>query len=309
MKVYAGLAEVSGIKHPVLTTGTFDGVHLGHREIINRLRDIADRVGGETVLMTFYPHPRLVLFPDDPNIQLLQTIEEKKASLKEAGIDHLILLPFTQEFAKLSALEYVRDVLVQTIGVHTVVVGYDHRFGKNREGDFSSLEEFSEMFGFHVEEIPARLIDDLSISSTKIRNALLAGAVDQANSYLGYNYLLSGCVIHGDGLGHKLGFPTANLRINDSHKLIPGPGVYAVHVKIKGSNYNGMMNIGVRPTVSSSDEKRLEVHLFDFSDDLYGAEMEVRFAGRIRNEMKFNSVDELKAQLLVDKQHAVEMTL
>ncbi|MFM1932191.1 MAG: hypothetical protein RL226_1494 [Bacteroidota bacterium] len=293
----------------MLTTGTFDGVHLGHREIINRLRDIADRVGGETVLMTFYPHPRLVLFPDDPNIQLLQTIEEKKASLKEAGIDHLILLPFTQEFAKLSALEYVRDVLVQTIGVHTVVVGYDHRFGKNREGDFSSLEEFSEMFGFHVEEIPARLIDDLSISSTKIRNALLAGAVDQANSYLGYNYLLSGCVIHGDGLGHKLGFPTANLRINDSHKLIPGPGVYAVHVKIKGSNYNGMMNIGVRPTVSSSDEKRLEVHLFDFSDDLYGAEMEVRFAGRIRNEMKFNSVDELKAQLLVDKQHAVEMTL
>lgn len=302
LKVYTRVEDFKGVNNPVLTTGTFDGVHSGHRVIIDRLKDIAKRVDGETVLLTFHPHPRMVLFPDDTQLRLLQTIEEKKEKLAEAGIDHLILLPFTHEFSRMTSLEYVRDLLVEGIGIHTAVVGYDHRFGRNREGDFTALEEFGEMFGFHVEEISAQLIENVSISSTKIRNALFTGDVSAANSFLGYNYSLSGRVIQGDGLGRTLGFPTANISIADKHKLIPANGVYTVGVRYGNSTFQGMMNIGYRPTVTDSQEQRIEVHLIDFNADLYDQEVSISVLHRLRDEMKFKTLDELKAQLLIDRE-------
>lgn len=302
LKVYTRIEDFKNVVNPVLTTGTFDGVHAGHRAIIARLKQIADREGGETVLLTFHPHPRMVLFPDDKQLRLLQSIEEKKEKLAEAGIDHLILLPFTHEFSRMTSLEYVRDLLVEGIGIHTAVVGYDHRFGRNREGDFTALEEFGEVFGFHVEEISAQLIENVSISSTKIRNALTIGDVSTANSFLGYNYSLKGCVIKGDGLGRTLGFPTANIDIADKHKLIPANGVYTVEVQLGNATFQGMMNIGFRPTVTSSNEQRIEVHLLNFNADLYDQELNVGILNRLRDEMKFNNIDELKAQLLIDRE-------
>lgn len=302
LKIYTRVEDFTGVSNPVLTTGTFDGVHGGHRAIIDRLKGIAQRVDGETVLLTFHPHPRLVLFPNDTKLRLLQTIEEKKEKLAEAGIDHLILLPFTHEFSQMTSLEYVRDLLVEGIGIHTAVVGYDHRFGRNREGDFTALEEFGELFGFGVEEISAQLIENVSISSTKIRNALFSGDVSTANSFLGYNYSLNGSVIKGDGLGRTLGFPTANIDIADKHKLIPANGVYTVEVRFGNATFHGMMNIGYRPTVTSSNEQRIEVHLLDFNADLYNQEVNVAIVNRLRDEMKFNNIDELKAQLLIDRE-------
>lgn len=308
MKVYHSLEEVGFIKNPVLTTGTFDGVHLGHRKIIDNLRQAASEMNGESVIFTFYPHPRMVIFPEDNDLQLLNTQEEKINLLEAAGVDHLIIYPFSKEFSRLTALEYVRDILVEGIGMKKMVIGYDHQFGKNREGNLEHLVELSSSFDFTVQEIPAKDIDQINISSTKIRKALLEGDVATANSFLGYQYSITGKVVEGRKLGRTINVPTANIAVSYRHKLIPAIGVYAVTVKVDGKRYSGMMNIGLRPTVDSETTVPVpEVNLFDFEGDLYGKDVEVRFVARIRDEQKFSGVDALKEQLQNDKLRALEL--
>lgn len=305
MKVYTNLDTYKNVKNPVLTTGTFDGVHLGHRKIISRLKDLSRKVEGETVLFTFSPHPRMVLFPDDTNIRLLNTPSEKIALLEEAGIDHLVIFPFNKEFSRLSAVEYVRDILVNKLHISKLVIGYDHHFGRNREGSIENLKELAPLYGFSVEEIPAEMVDDVNVSSTKIRAALLEGDVKTANMFLGYRYHLSGLVVSGQKVGREIGFPTANLQVMDAHKLIPADGVYAVKIKTKTAGFNGMLNIGVRPTMKENEGKRtIEVNIFDFNNELYNEILHVEFIDKIRNEVKFENVDQLKGQLEKDKVQA-----
>lgn len=306
MKVYHNVNEFSGGRRPIVTTGTFDGVHQGHRTILDRLCAIAREVNGESVLLTFSPHPRMVLFPEDHGLRLLNDRHEQIEQLERAGVQHLIIHPFTTDFSGISALDYVRTLLVEGIGVHRMVVGYDHRFGKNREGDFPLLQEYADMFGFEVEEIPAHMISAVNVSSTKIRKALAEGAIESANNYLGYNYPLAGVVIKGDGIGRTFGYPTANIHVTNPLKLIPAPGVYAVKVKTSGTVFDGMLNIGVRPTVSGTGEERIEVHLFDTDADLYHAHVELSFIARLRDERKFENRDALIRQLGIDKQAALE---
>ena len=273
--------------------GTFDGVHKGHKVIIDRLRQIASRFNGESVVLTFYPHPRMVLQPDN-DMRLLTTIAEKKVLLEKAGIDHLIIHPFDKKFSRLSSIEFVRDILVNQIGTKKLVIGYDHHFGRNREGSFEHLSEFGPIYGFDVEEIPAQEVDEVNVSSTKIRRALNHGEIEIAKAYLGYSYFLHGKVVHGDKLGRKLGFPTANIEVDNSYKLIPANGIYSVMVERKGQEFPGMANIGTRPTITGSNGLlKLEVNLFDFSDDLYDEELKVTFLEYIREEKKFDSTEEL----------------
>ncbi len=284
----------------MVTIGTFDGVHPGHLSIISRIREIANSIGGETVLLTFYPHPRMVLHPEDHGIKLLNTPEEKARLLETSGIDHLIIYPFSEPFSRLTAFDYVRDLLVNGIGAHTVVVGYDHRFGRNREGDHATLLELSEIFGFKVEEIPAKLIDTIQVSSTKIRNLIRSGQMEEANHYLGYPYQFTGEVVHGNKMGRTIGFPTANLVCNYAYKILPAQGVYKVMAEVQGTKYQAVLNIGVRPTVSGEAKQQTEVHILDFDQDLYGSMITVEVHRKLRDEQKFGSIDELKAQIHLD---------
>jgi riboflavin kinase / FMN adenylyltransferase len=300
VKIHTDFSAFQHLRHPVVTIGTFDGVHPGHLAIVRRLRELAAEHNGESVLLTFYPHPRMVLHPEDHGLSLLSTPEEKADLLRKAGVEHLMVYPFSVDFSKLSAFDYVRDLLVNGLHARTVVVGYDHRFGKNREGDFSTLVELSETFGFEVEEIPAQLIDSIEVSSTKIRNLLRTGEVQQANAYLGYTYSFSGEVIHGDGLGRKLGFPTANLRLNYPYKLLPGRGVYKVSTEVMGQQFPAVLNIGLRPTVASSSEERVEVHIPQFNADLYNQTLSVSVVSKLRDEKKFGSIDDLKQHIQQD---------
>ena len=290
----------------VVTIGTFDGVHLGHRAILEEIRTRAREADGESALLTFYPHPRIILHPEDHGLRLLSTPAEKATQLEEAGLDHLIVYPFSPSFSRMTAEEYVRNLLVNGLHAHTVVVGYDHRFGRNREGDFSTLRELSEVFGFRVEEIPARDVDAIHVSSTKIREALERGEVEFAHRLLGYHYTLEGEVVHGDAQGRTMGFPTANIRVAYPYKLIPCHGVYAIHAEMRGNRWNGVLNIGVRPTVSEESELRLEAHLFDFDHMVYGENIRVRLLARIREERQFASVYDLQRQIAEDCQKARE---
>ncbi len=291
----------------MVTTGTFDGVHLGHHTIIDRLNAVAHEVDGESVLLTFDPHPRTVLLPNDRSLRLLNDRDEQIEQLRKAGVQHLIIHPFTAEFARLSAYEYVKQLLVDGIHVNRMVVGYDHHFGYKREGDFTLLTRYADHFGFTVEEIPAHMIAAVNVSSTKIRNALTSGDILTANQYLGYNYPLSGVVMQGDGIGRLLGFPTANLLVRNPLKLIPADGVYAVHVHGLGGKFPGMLNIGVRPTVSGTGERRIEVHLVGRQGDFYGEAIHLEFVQRIRDEAKFANRDELMAQLHADRCAVLEL--
>jgi len=292
----------------VLTIGTFDGVHCGHQVILDRLKEIAEKDGGESVLLTFDPHPRTVLFPEANGLKLLNTKKEKIDLLEKAGLDHLIIYPFTQRFSRLSSIEYVRDVLVNGVGVRKMVSGYDHHFGRNREGDLVRLRELAELYGFDVEEISAQTIDEVKISSTKIRNALKAGDVAKAARYLGYDYPLNGTVVKGNSLGRTIGFPTANIQVQDDLKLIPGDGVYAIEADLKGVKYRGMMNIGTRPTVNgNSSSTVVEAHLFGIDQNFYDETLNVRFVERIRNEVRFEDLNALKEQLEKDRQHALKI--
>ncbi len=285
----------------MVTTGTFDGVHVGHRKILNRLQEVALPIDGETVLFTFDPHPRQVLQPDF-DLPMITTLEEKIALLRSTGLEHLIIFPFTREFSRTSSLEFVRNILVNTIGAKKLVIGYDHHFGRNREGTFEHLKEFGPVYGFDVEEIPAQDVNDVKVSSTKIRNALLAGEVHLAKEYLGAAFMLCGFVVKGNRVGHTLGFPTANVGLTDNRKLIPADGVYAVHVIMQstGKTFKGMCNIGQRPTVLGTS-RTIEVNIFDFKSDIYGEKVCIYFEKRVRNEERFPTVMALKAQLEKDE--------
>jgi riboflavin kinase / FMN adenylyltransferase len=284
----------------VVTIGTFDGVHLGHNKLIHRINELAKEIGGESVLLTFYPHPRMILYPDDDQIRLLNSPEEKVRLLEASGLDHLVIYPFSKEFSRLPAFDYVRDLLVTGLHAHTVVVGYDHRFGRNREGDHKTLLELSETFGFNIEEIPAELIDDIQVSSTKIRSALTKGDLDYACRFLGYSYEATGSVVEGAGIGKQLGYPTANIQLEYPFKLIPSNGVYQVEVYVKGKTLVGLVNIGKRPTVHSNSNVVIEVHILDWSESIYGEKVRLVFSRKIRDEQKFGSIDELKLQISKD---------
>ncbi len=306
MKVYKSLDEFSPLPNAVVTQGTFDGVHIGHQKIIERLGNIAAQKQGETVLLTFFPHPRMVLQPDDNQLRLLHTEDEKIEHLAKAGIDHLLIIPFTKEFSRQTSLQFVRDILVQKVGVKTLVIGYDHRFGKNREGSMDDLRQFGSEFKFEVEEISPQDIDDITVSSTKIRSALTHGDVNTATRYLGYDYPVSGKVVAGNSLGKKIGFPTANILVGQTYKLIPGDGVYAIKASVQGQTYGGMANIGHQPTFDNRSHA-FEVNIFGFNKDIYGENVKVEFVSRIRSEMKFDGVDSLMAQLQNDKATALNI--
>lgn len=302
MKIHRGIENIPHIPNAVVTTGTFDGVHPGHRTILRRLKKTAEETGGESVLVTFYPHPRTVINPDYTGLKLLNTQQEKERLLALTGLDHLIVIHFTEAFSQITAEEYIRDILVGRIGMKKLVIGYDHRFGRGRGGSFRELREMAPGFGFDVEEIPALEIDGMAVSSTKIRQALAAGEVDDAAEKLGYLYPLSGTVIEGDKLGRTLGFPTANLSPADPLKLIPCDGIYAVDVAAAGKKYHGMLHIGPRRTLNDPSH-RIEVNLLHFSGDLYGQEITLFFVMRLRAEMKFDNLRDLTIQMENDKLH------
>lgn len=301
MKIYTNLDDINLIKKPVLTIGTYDGVHLGHQKIINYLNLKAKQIGGESVVFTFHPHPRMVLHPEDHNLELIQTIEERTKKLEKAGVDHLIIFPFSKEFSRLTAVEFIRDILVNQIGIHTLVVGYDHQFGRNREGTMQHLEELAPIYNFEIEEISAFMKDEVKISSTKIRNSLQIGDIEEALKYLGSPFELTGKVIKGDQIGNTISYPTANIHLLENYKLIPSNGVYAVKVRVDDSEYSGMLNVGHRPTISDQGEKRIEVNIFDFSKDIYGQTVTLKFVKLIRSEKTFTNLDELKIQLKKDE--------
>ncbi|HXC04771.1 MAG TPA: bifunctional riboflavin kinase/FAD synthetase [Bacteroidia bacterium] len=303
MKIYREINSFRDVRQPVLTTGTFDGVHLGHKKIINRLLELAQATDGESVVLTFDPHPRMVLYPDDDSLRLLSTLDEKIELLAQAGVQHLIIYPFTKEFSRLSSLDFVRNILVNQIHTRKLVIGYNHHFGRNREGSFEHLKEFGPLYGFDVEEIPAQDVDHIEVSSTKIRAALQSGQVDTANLYLGHRYSLDGTVVKGKQLGRTLGFPTANLETGNPFKLIPSDGIYAVYGEWKGTRYEGMMSIGMNPTVAGK-QRTIEVNLLNFDQDIYGETLRVLFVKKMRDEQKFAGLDELRLQLHKDKEEA-----
>jgi riboflavin kinase / FMN adenylyltransferase len=306
MKIYEGLDNLPPIKNAVVTSGTFDGVHLGHQKILSRIREIALEMDGESVLITFWPHPRLVLYPNEHNLRLLSTFEEKANLLKKAGLDHLVTIPFTKAFSQLTSREFIQTVLIDKLQTKKLVIGYDHRFGKNREGSFEHLKENKGQYGFELEEISREDIDQVGISSTKIRKALEQGQIDIANEYLGRPYELNGIVIKGQQIGRSIGFPTANVHIPNDYKLVPHDGVYAVTATLGENQYNGMLNIGNRPTVDGQS-KTVEVHLFDYEGDLYDERITIYFQHYLRAEKKFANLDALKAQLELDQQHAKQI--
>ena len=302
MKIFNDFRLIANIPNPVLTIGTFDGVHIGHQKIIKQLNEEANKIGGESVLFTFFPHPRMVLSPENHGLKLIQSQEEKLEKLEHIGLQNCIVYPFTEEFSQLTALEFVRDFLVKQLKVKKLVIGYDHQFGKNREGSISYLKTVSKEFNFDVIEIPAQEIDEVNVSSTKIRDAILKGEIELANEFLGAPFQLNGKVVEGKALGRTIGFPTANIEMNSDLKLIPAKGVYAIKVFVKGRWYVGMLNIGFRPTISKESNQTIEVHIFDFADNIYGENITVQFLSKWRDEMKFNGVEELKNQLKKDEE-------
>ena len=301
MKVYLSIDNLPSFKNPVITIGTFDGVHEGHRHLIQKIKSLAKENNGESVLITFDPHPRLVVYPEDKSLRILTTLEEKILLLEAEGVDHLVVVPFTKEFSLHSAKDYLKNFLVEKFHPSIIVTGYNHSFGHHRDGNIEMLRRFENEFYYKVEELNKQLVDDIAVSSTRIRIALQEGDIELASHLLGHSYSVTGEVVHGQQLGNKIGFPTANIQINDSLKLIPEDGVYAVTVNLKTEKLKGMMNIGFRPTVDGLHHK-LEVHLLDFNSDLYNQQLEIHFVKRLRDEKKFSSLDELKEQLRKDKE-------
>ena len=300
MKIFNSIQSFQNEKKPILTLGMYDGVHIGHQSIIQKLNQIAEEVSGESTLLTFEPHPRLVLSGGNAELQLLTPLEEKIELLEKYGLQNLILHPFTHEFSQLNSETFVEDLLCDTLGIHTIVIGYDHHFGKNREGNFEQLQMLSQKLNFNLEKIEEIKNEDLQISSSQIRNEILNGNVEFAAKGLGRFYTLEGKVVHGDKLGRTLGFPTANLEL-PQYKLIPKNGVYLVKVHFKNQTYKGLLSIGTRPTVTNSEEKRVEVFILDFKEEIYGETLNLELIQFIRDDMKFNSLDELILQMNQDK--------
>jgi len=300
MKIYHNIDEFVRVKNAVVTIGTFDGVHIGHRKIISGIKELAESTGGETVMLTFFPHPRMILHPEDESIKLINTIIEKAELLEQLGIDHLIITPFSRDFSNQSPEEYIRDMLVNKIGTKKIVIGYDHRFGKDRQGGLNELLCLGPVYGFDVVEIPEQDINEVAISSTRIRNALLNGEIELANTFLGYPFFITGTVARGDQIGRQIGYPTANIIVGERYKLIPADGIFAVKVTIEGKVYNGMAYIGTRPTVNGLT-RNIEVNIFDFHQEIYNRQIRMEFHNFVREDMKFQSLDELKAQIAKDK--------
>lgn len=304
MKIFHSINEFHSDKKTIVTLGTFDGVHIGHTEILKKLTQNTHDGEFESTVLTFFPHPRTVL-QGKSDLKLLNTINEKISLLENIGIENLIIHPFDEKFAELSAEEFAKTILVDQLQVQKIIIGYDHRFGKNRTADINDLITFGTQYGFEVEQISAQEIDAISISSTKIRNALELGDIDLANQYLGYSYFLSGTVVKGKQLGRTIGFPTANIELDEDYKLVPKNGVYIVCAKIDNQLVNGMMNIGFNPTVEGKN-KTIEVHLFDFNSDLYNHKIKISIIHPIRSEQKFESVAVLKQQLIKDKEFSIQ---
>ncbi len=305
MKVYRSLQQLPVFNRAVLTIGTFDGVHLGHQQIIRQLLTEATATGGESVLISFYPHPRKVVQPDK-FIAELTALDERIELLKQQGLDNLVVVPFNKEFSEQTAQQYIKDFLVDRFHPSLIIIGYDHKFGNNREGDYRLLEQMGGQYKYTVKEIPQQLINEVAISSTKIRQALSNGEVETANQLLGYPYFFKGNIIEGNKLGRKLGYPTANLQIQDADKLVPANGVYAVEAQIEGETrmLKGMMNIGNRPTVDGT-RRSVEVHLFDFNEDIYNRHLKVYVRFHLRNEVKFDGLEKLVEQLHKDKENSL----
>ena len=300
MKIYNSVEEFSPDFNVVLTLGTFDGVHIGHQSIIKQLNDYAHKNGGESVLLTFYPHPRHVLFPDDQRLKLLSTIEERCEMLKDYGLKHFIIQDFTPEFSRIKSVNFVRDILVNTLKVRKLIIGYDHHFGRNREGNFEELVNLSSLYSYEIEKIEPQKFEGISISSTKIRKAIAEDKFEEAKNYLGHYYSFRGTVVKGKKIGKQIGYPTANIKVDNKWKLLPNDGVYAVCVYIGSIEYKGMMNIGFNPTFNSQ-KKSIEIHILDFDLDIYGEELKVSVVKKIRKEKKFSSVEELKKILNLDE--------
>lgn len=305
MKVHRDITSLPHFRNAVVTIGTFDGVHLGHCQIIRQLKEEAHRIGGVSVLVTFHPHPRRIIGERPDRLYLLNTTEEKIQLLEEAGIDHLVVIPFTESFARQTAREYIENFLTEKFRPHTLIIGYDHHFGNNRAGDFHLLEEYAARSFFKLIEIPGHLLHEAAISSTRIREALLHGNIEEANELLGYRYFFSGTVVEGNKLGRTIGYPTANVAVPDAEKLIPANGVYAVDVEVAASSYAGMMNIGVRPTVGGT-HRVIEVNIFSFEAMIYGEKITVRVKRRLRDEIKFSGIEALVEQLAIDKNNAMD---
>ncbi|MDR2273138.1 MAG: bifunctional riboflavin kinase/FAD synthetase [Sphingobacterium sp.] len=316
MKIYRSLEDFAPVENAVVTIGTFDGVHIGHQKILVHLKEAAQKINGETILLTFFPHPRLIINPDDDSLRLINDIEEKVSQLSKVGIDHLIIIPFSRDFSNQTPEEYISNVLVGKLGTKKIVIGYDHHFGKDRKGSLGDLEQFASIFDYSVDEIPEQDINDIAVSSTRVREALIKGDIKTANLYLGYPFELTGTVIRGDQIGRTIGFPTANLQVHEPHKLIPAYGIYAVEVYIYDQIQNittgeyreegpfsiakGMGYIGTRPTVDGMN-RAIEISLFDFDQDIYGKTLRVKFLHFIRHDERFDSLEEMKAQIKADE--------
>ena len=306
MKIYHSVSDFKKKENTVVTIGTFDGVHTGHRKIISRLTQVAKKQKGESVVLTFFPHPRMVLHPDDHGLKLLNTLDERIELLSQLNVDHLIVHPFTKEFSRTTFLQFVRDILVNAVGTKTLVIGYDHHFGRNREGTFKELAELAPVYDFKLEKIDEEIIHEITVSSTKIRAAIDRGDIELANELLGYEYMLTGKVICGDGIGKALGYPTANIRPVEDYKLVPANGIYAVRVKEENENYSGMLYIGTRPTLNMT-QRNIEVNIFNFNKDIYNKNITVTFCKRIRDDIRFSSKEELSRQLGNDKAEALKI--
>ncbi|TAH41343.1 MAG: bifunctional riboflavin kinase/FAD synthetase [Bacteroidetes bacterium] len=306
MKIYNSIDDFQVLPNAVVTIGTFDGVHEGHLQIIQRLLELARIQNAESVVLTFFPHPRMVLQPEDNGLKLITTMEERKILLQKNGIEHLIIQPFSKEFSRLTAIEFVRDVLVEKIGMKTLVIGYDHHFGRNREGSYKDLEEMAPAYGFQLEEITKKVVDEVAVSSTKIRNHLLSGDIHLANKLLGHDFMLSGEVIKGDQIGAGLGFPTANLKIADPYKLIPRHGIYAVLAEVEGEMFKGMLYIGTRPVLNGK-KLSVEVNLFDFDRNIYGKMVNIYLKSWVRSDMYFDNLQQLKEKMEEDKVNATKL--
>jgi riboflavin kinase/FMN adenylyltransferase len=321
MKVHRDINNLPSFKNAAITIGTFDGVHSGHVQIINQLKKEAQINAGESLIITFDPHPRMILNrqKNQPLIKLLNTLSEKIELLSKQGVNHLVIVPFTVEFSNQTAEEYIADFLVAKFHPKTIIIGYDHHFGKNRSGDYKLLEKYQEEFNYQVKEIPAHVLDHVTISSTKIRQALEAGDIRTAHECLGYDYFFEGKVIEGNKIGRTLGYPTANLEIEDANKLIPSDGIYAVNVSVGKENqasdlfvpesfHQGMMSIGFRPTIGD-DKKMIEVNVFDFNENIYGRTLRVYVKFFMRNEEKFENLEQLKNQISMDEINAKKLLM
>jgi riboflavin kinase / FMN adenylyltransferase len=304
MKVYRDINSLPDFTNAVITTGSFDGVHTGHVQIIEQLIKEAEKINGTPVLITFYPHPKQVVQMKEKALYILNTPEEKYELLQLKGIENIVVVSFDKKFSELSAHDYISNFLVEKFHPAIIVVGYDHRFGNNREGNFDLLKSKEAEYNFEVKEIPEHVLKDITISSTKIRASMLDGDIETADSFLGYHYYFSGTVIQGNKIGRTIGYPTANLQIQDEHKLVPANGVYAVDVQLGSRNLKGMMNIGVRPTVDGT-KRVIEVNIFNFDEDIYGQTLKITLKKNLRLEVKFAGLEELKEQLAKDRENAM----